>query len=76
MYLIHRFFFFFENCVNLCFSDVTIGNITMGGLINVIPFTKKLIKISITGETLWDAFEHSVSDYLEVTHKCFQVSGD
>lgn len=36
----------------------------MGQLLNVIPFMNTLVKITISGSSLLEAFEHSVSDYV------------
>jgi len=53
------------------------GYITLGQLINVIPFANDLVKITISGSTLLESFEHSVSDYdlNRGTSKFLQVSG-
>ncbi|XP_008187662.1 protein 5NUC isoform X1 [Acyrthosiphon pisum] len=53
------------------------GYITLGQLINVTPFANNLVKITISGSTLLESFEHSVSDYVlnHGTSKFLQVSG-
>lgn len=54
------------------------GNITVGNIMNVVPFGNKLVKITVTGQTLLDAFEHSVYDYAQGVRgvKFLQVSGE
>lgn len=37
----------------------------MGQLINVLPFIRTLVKITISGSTLLEVFEHSVSEYVK-----------
>ncbi|VVC28331.1 Calcineurin-like phosphoesterase domain, ApaH type,Metallo-dependent phosphatase-like,5'- [Cinara cedri] len=53
------------------------GYITLGQLLNVIPFMNKLVKVTVSGQTLLEAFEHSVFDYMHGrgSGKFLQVSG-
>ncbi|XP_025204380.1 protein 5NUC-like, partial [Melanaphis sacchari] len=53
------------------------GYITLGQLINVMPFQNKLVKVTISGSSLLEAFEHSVYDFVEHRggSKFLQVSG-
>lgn len=50
----------------------------MGNLINVSPFGNKLVKITVSGQTLLDAFEYSVYNYSHDLRgvKFLQVSGE
>jgi 5'-nucleotidase len=53
------------------------GYITLGQLLNVMPFQNHLVKITISGSSLLEAFEHSVSDFVKDRggSKLLQVSG-
>lgn len=53
------------------------GYITLGQLINVMPFQNTLIKVTISGSSLLEAFEQSVYDFVEGRggSKLLQVSG-
>lgn len=37
----------------------------MGQLMHVMPYAYKLVKITVLGSSILEAFEHSVSDYVE-----------
>ncbi|VVC28333.1 Hypothetical protein CINCED_3A005982 [Cinara cedri] len=53
------------------------GYITLGQLTTAIPFMRKLVKVTISGSTLKEVFEHSVTKYgfpLE-SNRFLQVSG-
>jgi len=56
---------------------ILLGYITLGQLINVTPFANALVKITISGSTLLESFEHSVSEYKvnQGASKFLQVSG-
>lgn len=53
------------------------GNITMGQVIIVMPFMNKLVKLTIPGKNVLEAFESSVYYYKEKqgTDRFLQVSG-
>ncbi|XP_060838143.1 protein 5NUC-like [Rhopalosiphum padi] len=53
------------------------GYISLGQLINVMPFQNNLVKITISGSSLLEAFEQSVYDFVENRggSKLLQVSG-
>jgi len=54
-----------------------LGYISLGQLINVMPFQNNLVKITISGSSLLEAFEQSVYDFVENRggSKLLQVSG-
>ncbi len=51
------------------------GDITVGGIITVLPFDNSLVVIELTGKTLLEALELSVSKYPEQLGGYLQVSG-
>lgn len=63
------------NSINYYF----VGFISLGQLINVMPFMNNLVKVTANGSHLLDAFEHSVSDYdinLGGGSRLLQMSGE
>lgn len=59
------------------YFSVDLGYITLGQLINVMPFQNNLVKVTISGSSLLEAFEHSVFDFVmnQGGSKLLQVSG-
>ncbi|MCU9614635.1 5'-nucleotidase C-terminal domain-containing protein [Caldibacillus lycopersici] len=56
-------------------ASIDEGTITMGEIQTVLPFANTLVAIELSGEEIWEALEHSVSEYPEQSGGFFQVSG-
>jgi LPXTG-motif cell wall-anchored protein len=56
-------------------SSIQAGDITMGDVLNVLPFSNILVTVELTGAELLDIFEHGISAYPEQAALLIQVSG-
>ena len=55
--------------------NLTAGNVTLGGIMNVLPFEHSFDTLSLKGEFIREAFEHSASDWQAKNGRFLQVSG-
>ncbi|SDN19211.1 bifunctional metallophosphatase/5'-nucleotidase [Alkalicoccus daliensis] len=55
-------------------APIAAGDVTVGELITVQPFGNRLSLMEITGEELYEAFEHSFSNYPEENGGFLQIS--
>jgi 5'-nucleotidase len=56
-------------------ADVGTGEITMQGLMEVLPFGNLVATFEIKGSDLWQVFEHGVSQYEEGAGRFLQMAG-
>ncbi|MBN8191178.1 5'-nucleotidase C-terminal domain-containing protein [Bacillus sp. NTK074B] len=56
-------------------SSISAGNITMGEVLEVLPFGNTLVTLNMTGEEILLALEHSVADLDGEAGQFLQVSG-
>jgi len=55
--------------------NLTAGNVTLGGIMNVLPFEHSFDTLSLKGEFIRAAFEHSASDWQAKNGRFLQMSG-
>ena len=55
--------------------NLTAGNVTLGGIMNVLPFEHSFDSLSLKGEYIRAALEHSASDWEAKAGRFLQVSG-
>jgi len=51
------------------------GDITMGHVLNTMPFSNLIVTIDLRGAAIWEALEHGVSEYPESDGLFLQQSG-
>ena len=56
-------------------ASVDAGEITMGQVLTVLPFSNLLVTVELTGEELLGVLEHGVSEYPEEAGNHIQASG-
>lgn len=56
-------------------SSIGIGDITVGNIINVLPFGNYVVVKELTGKQVWDMFENGFSKYPETDGRFPQFSG-
>ncbi|KGF71661.1 hypothetical protein DO97_16475, partial [Neosynechococcus sphagnicola sy1] len=56
-------------------NDLTIGPITLGQLLEVLPFGNTIVRVDLTGEQIWTALENGLSRIEEGAGRFPQVSG-
>ncbi|MCL2042902.1 MAG: 5'-nucleotidase C-terminal domain-containing protein [Treponema sp.] len=56
-------------------SSIPAGNITMGHVLTVLPFSNLLVTIELDGADILEVLEHGVSRYPEAAGQYIQVSG-
>jgi len=56
-------------------ASIEAGDITMGDILTVLPFSNLLVSVKLKGSDLLAVLEHGVSSYPELTGKHIQVSG-
>ncbi|MCL1820810.1 MAG: 5'-nucleotidase C-terminal domain-containing protein [Oscillospiraceae bacterium] len=56
-------------------ASIDAGEITMGQVLTVLPFSNLLVTVELTGAELLGVLEHGVSEYPEEAGKHIQVSG-
>ncbi|WAA09729.1 5'-nucleotidase C-terminal domain-containing protein [Fervidibacillus albus] len=56
-------------------ASIDAGEITMGEVRTVLPFNNTLVYMELTGDEIWQALEHSVSEYPEANGGFLHVSG-
>jgi len=45
------------------FIETCIGPITLGDILEILPFEDPVVVIEVTGETIWDAFESALKPW-------------
>jgi len=56
-------------------TNLTAGDITLGGLMTVLPFEHSFDRAEVKGKILREVFEHSASQWEEANGQFLQVSG-
>ncbi len=56
-------------------ASINAGNITVGDIYTVLPFTNTIVAIELTGDKIVSAIEHGLSKYPEANGGFCQVSG-
>ncbi|CAM3598193.1 5'-nucleotidase C-terminal domain-containing protein [Marinicrinis lubricantis] len=56
-------------------ASIDEGDITLEEIYTVLPFDNTVVMVEASGQTIWDALEHSVSSYPSAAGSFLQVSG-
>ena len=56
-------------------ESIKVGDITMGQILTVLPFSNLIVTVELTGDEIINALEHGVSLYPQETGQHIQVSG-
>ena len=56
-------------------ASIEAGNITMGDVLNVLPFSNLLVTVELNGADIIKILEHGISKYPEETGQHIQVAG-
>ncbi|WP_071460695.1 5'-nucleotidase C-terminal domain-containing protein [Bacillus massilinigeriensis] len=56
-------------------ASIPAGDVSLGQVLTVMPFANQLVTLDLTGEEIWQALEHSVSEVERAQGKFMHVSG-
>ncbi|MEI2357123.1 5'-nucleotidase C-terminal domain-containing protein [Mesobacillus zeae] len=56
-------------------ASIPAGDVSLGQVLTVMPFANQLVTLNLTGEEIWQALEHSVSEVERAQGKFMHVSG-